>query len=157
MIKNALQCHGQQAHKYRFSGSISRHVKTDDDETEWHGVLATAGLLPPPPPPPRVMLWLLDCEPATLAALAQHTDAVSAVALSLYWVGVDNATGAATLIDVPGGKSCAEAVHTALPELEVWAWVNGGHVGPSWPIKSAAQQVAMMNALFARPGPFVAS
>ena len=48
MIKNALQCHGQQAHKYRFSGSISRHVKTDDDETEWHGVLATAGLLPPP-------------------------------------------------------------------------------------------------------------
>ena len=115
--------------------------------------LATAGL---PPPPPRVMLWLLDCEPATLAALAQHTDAVSAVALSLYWVGLDNATGAATLIDVPGGKSCAEAVHTALPELEVWAWVNGGHVGPSWPIKSAAQKVAMMNALFARPGPFVA-
>ena len=57
-------------------------------------------------PPPRVMLWLLDCEPATLVALAQHTDAVSAIALSLYWVGLDNATGAATLIDA--GNTVAE-------------------------------------------------
>lgn len=93
------------------------------------------------------MVWLYNCTDATLKALANHTDAFTAVSPSLYSVGSD-ASGDAILSG--DGASCVQSIHTKLPGKEVWPWIT------SPDSTNATVEDALMRRLFASPEKFTA-
>ena len=100
------------------------------------------------PPDRRALIWLYDTEAATLAALANHTSAFTAVAPPMYSVAFAP-NGSAVLTSI--GAECSDAVHAALPDKELWAWVES----PDSDNKTAED--AVMYELFARPEHFIAA
>jgi hypothetical protein len=103
--------------------------------------------------PLRALIWLYDCSPTTLAALANHSRAFTALAPPMYAVGFDNRSHA-VLTDI--GTYCAEAIHNALPGKEIWAWVESPDSMNRTGCPDCAED-AVMRELFARPEAYIAS